>query len=77
MQAKLESIVSVDKGGENGPFLCLPCFNQLEKISKLKANLRHLSEDVEGKMKATASRLSISVASSGEKLSFQPTVYCS
>ena len=46
VQARLERVVSADEGGDYGPFLCLTCFCQLEKISKLKANLRHLSEDV-------------------------------
>ena len=61
VQAGLESIVPPDKG-IHGPFLCLPCYNQLEKTSTLKANLHLLSADVGRKIKETASRLGVSVA---------------
>ena len=65
MQAGLEGVVPPNKG-IHGPFLCHPCYNQLEKTSKLKANLHALSADVEKKIKETASCLGVSVAATGE-----------
>ena len=50
-QAHLGSLVPCGDKGVDGPFLCLPCHGQLEKISKLKANLKYLTGDVERKMK--------------------------
>ena len=50
--------------GADGLFLCLPCHSQLEKVSKLKANLRFLTEDVK-KLKNTAASLNIAMALSG------------
>ena len=61
----LESVVPPDEG-IRGPFLCIPCYNQLERTSKLKTNLHVLYADVERKMKETASRLGVSVATLGE-----------
>lgn len=42
------------------------CASPVEKTSKLKANLHVLSADVGKKIKETASRLGVSVASLGE-----------
>ena len=64
-QVGLDSVVPPDKG-IHGPFLCLPCCNQLEKMSKLKANLHTLSSDVVRKIKETASHLGVSIAVSDE-----------
>lgn len=52
-QCGLQGIVPREDRGVNGPFYCLPCSSQLEKLSKVKANLCHLTEDVTHKIKAT------------------------
>ena len=53
-QCGLQRVVPhVDKG-VHGPFLCLACCSQLEKFSKVKTNLYHLTEDVTRKISATA-----------------------
>ena len=54
-----------DNGAADGPFLCIPCHSQLEKVSKLKTNLRFLTEDVEKKLKNTAARFNVAMAQSG------------
>ena len=48
-KAGLEGVVPKGDKGADGPFLCLACHSQLEKVAKLKANLRFLTEDVEKK----------------------------
>ena len=53
----------IDKGAD-GPFLCILCHSQLEKVSKLKTNLRFLTEDVE-KLKNTAASFNVAMAQSG------------
>ena len=59
-QCGLQRVVPhVDKG-VNGPFLCLACCSQLEKFSKVKTNLYHLTEDVTRKISATAVCLGLS-----------------
>ena len=39
----------------SGPFLCLPCFQQIEKLSKAKAVVKRLQGEVRAKIIATAS----------------------
>ena len=65
LEAGLGSAVPMRDKGADGPFLCLPCHSQLEKVSKLKANLRFLTEDVEKKLKNTAASLNVAMAQSG------------
>ena len=64
-EAGLGSAVPTKDRGADGPFLCLPCHSQLEKVSKLKANLRFLTEDVKKKLKNTAASLNVAMAQSG------------
>ena len=59
-QCGLERVVPRGDQGVNGPFLCLACCSQLEKMSKLRANLRHLTEEVTSKIKKTAAQLNVS-----------------
>lgn len=58
-QTGLESVVPREDKGFEGPFLCLQCHSQLEKISKVKANLKQLTETVQNKIKQTAVVLNI------------------
>lgn len=62
-QSGLQGVVPHEDRGVNGLFYCLPCSSQLEKLSKVKANLCHLTEDVICKIKATAVGLRISARS--------------
>lgn len=71
LRAGLGSVVPREDKGADGPFLCLACHSQLEKVSKLKANLAFLTEDVERKLKQTATSLNVITPSGipfGEKL---------
>lgn len=64
-QAGLKNVVPLeDHGPRNGPFLCLKCHSQLDKTAKLKANLAHLTTDIERKVKETAATLNIAVTPS-------------
>ena len=61
-QAGLKSVVPLeDRGPRKGPSLCLKFHSQLEKTAKLKANLAHLTTDIERKVKETAATLNIAV----------------
>ncbi len=42
-------------GSGPGPFLCLACFQQLEKLSKVKATMQQLESEVGSKIAAMAS----------------------
>jgi hypothetical protein len=44
---------------------CIACHSQLENVSKLKANSRFPTGDVEKKLKNTAASLDIAMAQSG------------
>ena len=69
-QCGLQGVVPRGDEGANGPFFCLTCCSQLEKLSKVKANLCHLTGDVTRKITATATLLGLS-AQSGRLLSVQ------
>ena len=64
-EAGLGSAVFMRDKGPDGPFLCSLCHSQLEKVSKLKANLRFLTEGIEKKLKNMAASLNIAMAQSG------------
>ena len=55
--------VSRTDQGANGLFLCIPCSSQLEKLSKVKTNLSHLTEAVTRKINATAVQLGLTARS--------------
>ena len=65
-QAYLETVVPRGDKGVDGPFLCLQCHSQLEKISKVKTSLKYLTEDVERKIKQTAAILNITMNPTGK-----------
>ena len=73
-QCGLQGVVPRRDEGANGPFFCLSCCSQLEKFSKVKANLHHLTGDVTRKITATATYLGLSAQSAaGRPLSVQCT----
>ena len=55
-----------EDNGVDGPFLCHLRYSQLEKISILKMNLKHLIGDVERKIKRTAVILNITINPTGK-----------
>ena len=64
-RAGLKNVVPPeDRGPRNGPFLCLKCHSRLDKTAILKANLAHLTTDIERKVKETAATLNIAVTPS-------------
>lgn len=58
-EVRLENIIPKESCGD-GSFLCLPCFRNLEKYSKVKTNLHQLETELRVKIRSTASAQKIS-----------------